>query len=103
MFLPRRATTEPKAKAAALKALELDDHLAEAHEALGAVLFWYEYDWPGAEKEFRRAIELNENLAVAHTTYGWYLTCLGQPQERNRGRRQGDKHWIRSRPNHFRS
>ncbi len=78
VFVPSR-DTEPKAKAAALKALALDDHLAEAHEALGAVLFWYEYDWPGAEKEFRRAIELNENLATAHTIYGWYLTCLGQP------------------------
>jgi adenylate cyclase len=64
-----------------LKALELDDRLAEAHEALGAVLFWYEYDWPGAEKEFRRAIELNENLAMAHTIYGWYLTCLGHPEK----------------------
>ena len=80
VFVPSR-DSEPKAKAAALKALELDDHLAEAHEALGAVLFWYEYDWPGAEKEFRRAIELNENLAGAHTIYGWYLTCLGQPQQ----------------------
>ena len=80
VFVPSR-DTEPKAKAAALKALELDDHLAEAHEALGAVLFWYEYDWPGAEKEFRRAIELNENLAGAHTIYGWYLTCLGQPEK----------------------
>ena len=80
VFVPSR-DTEPKAKAAALKALELDDRLAEAHEALGAVLFWYEYDWPGAEKEFRRAIELNENLALAHTIYGWYLTCLGQPEK----------------------
>ena len=62
VFVPAR-DAEPKAKAAALKALELDDRLAESHEALGAVLFWYEYDWPGAEKEFRRAIELNENLA----------------------------------------
>jgi serine/threonine protein kinase len=80
VFAPSRET-EPKAKAAALKALELDDHLAEAHEALGAVLFWYEYDWPGAEREFRRAIELNDNLALAHTTYGWFLTCLGQPEK----------------------
>jgi eukaryotic-like serine/threonine-protein kinase len=80
VFVPSR-DAEPKAKAAALKALELDDRLAEAHEALGAVLFWYEYDWPGAEKEFRRAIELNENLADAHTMYGWYLTCLGQPEK----------------------
>ena len=80
VFAPSR-DTEPKAKAAAMKALELDDHLAEAHEALAEVLFWYEYDWPGAGKEFRRAIELNENLAVAHTMYGWYLTCLGQAEK----------------------
>jgi TolB-like protein len=80
VFAPSR-DTEPKAKAAALKALELDDHLAEAHAALGAVLFWYDYDWPGAGKEFRRAIQLNENLAVAHTIYGWYLTCLGQAEK----------------------
>jgi serine/threonine protein kinase/Tfp pilus assembly protein PilF len=80
VFVPSR-DSEPKAKAAALKALELDDQLAEAHEALAAVLFWYEFDWPGAEKEFRRAIELNENLAGVHTLYGWYLTCLGQPEK----------------------
>ena len=87
VFVPSR-DAEPKAKAAALKALELDDRLAEAHEALAAVLFWYEYDWPGAEKEFRRAIELNENLAGAHTVYGWYLTCLGHPE---RGIAEGRK------------
>jgi serine/threonine protein kinase/tetratricopeptide (TPR) repeat protein len=80
VFVPSR-DSEPKAKAAALKALELDDHLAGAHEALGAVLFWHEYDWPGAEKEFKRAIELNENLADAHTIYGWYLTCLGRAEK----------------------
>jgi serine/threonine protein kinase/Tfp pilus assembly protein PilF len=79
VFVPSR-DAEPKAKAAALKALELDDHLAESHEALAAVLFWYDYDWPGAEKELRRAIELNPNLAGAHTLYGWYLTCLGRPE-----------------------
>jgi serine/threonine-protein kinase len=79
VFVPSR-DSEPKAKAAALKALELDDHLAESHEALAAVLFWYDYDWPGAEKELRRAIELNPNLAGAHTLYGWYLTCLGRPE-----------------------
>ena len=79
VFVPSR-DAGPKAKAAALKALELDDHLAEAHVALAAVLFWNEYDWPGAEKEFRRAIDLNEKLAGAHTLYGWYLTCLGHPE-----------------------
>ncbi len=80
VFVPAR-DAEPKAKAAALKALQLDDLLAESHEALAAILFWYEYDWPGAEKEFRRAIELNENLAEAHTMYGWYLTSLGQSEK----------------------
>ncbi|HEX5229987.1 MAG TPA: protein kinase [Bryobacteraceae bacterium] len=71
----------PKAKAAALKAVELDDHLAESHEALASVLFWHEYDWAGAEKELRRAIELNPNLAGAHTLYGWLLTCVGRTQQ----------------------
>ena len=80
VFVPAR-DAEQKAKAAALKALELDDRLAESHEALASVLFWYEYDWPGAEKEFRRAIELNENLAAAHSYYGWYLTSLGQSEK----------------------
>jgi Tfp pilus assembly protein PilF len=80
VFVPAR-DAESKAKAAALKALELDDHLAESHEALGAVLFWYDYDWPGAERELRRAIELNQNLAGAHSLYGWYLTSLGQPEK----------------------
>jgi eukaryotic-like serine/threonine-protein kinase len=87
VFVPAR-DAEPKAKAAALKALELDDNLAEAHAALATVLFWYDYDWPGAEREFRRAIELNENLAGAHNVYGWYLTCLGQPE---RGIAEGRK------------
>ncbi len=76
VFFPAR-DAEPKAKAAALKALELDDSLAQAHSALASILFWYDYDWPGAEKELRRAIELNPNLAQAHEYYGWYLTCLG--------------------------
>jgi len=70
----------PKAKAAALKAVELDDGLAEAHAALAAALFWYDYDWAGAEKEFRRALELNPNLASAHDIYGWYLTCMGSEE-----------------------
>jgi serine/threonine protein kinase/Tfp pilus assembly protein PilF len=80
IFVPAR-DAGPRAKAAALKALELDDHLAESHIALAAVLFWYEYDWPGAEKELRRAIELNEKLAGAHNIYGWYLTCLSHPEK----------------------
>jgi tetratricopeptide (TPR) repeat protein len=60
----------PQAKAAALRALELDDSLAEAHTALGWYLNSYEWDRIGAEKEFRRAIELNPNYASAHDWLG---------------------------------
>jgi eukaryotic-like serine/threonine-protein kinase len=76
VFVPAR-DAEPKAKTAALKALELDNGLAESHLALASVLFWYDYDWAGADKEFRRAIELKPNLAGPRETYGWYLTCVG--------------------------
>jgi DNA-binding winged helix-turn-helix (wHTH) protein/TolB-like protein/Flp pilus assembly protein TadD len=63
----------PKARSAALRALELDDGLAEAHASLGYVKHRFEWDWTGAEKEFRRAIELNPEYAAAHQWYGWYL------------------------------
>jgi TolB-like protein/DNA-binding winged helix-turn-helix (wHTH) protein len=65
--------TMPKAKAAAVRALELDSHLAAAHNALAVIAEDYEYDWRTAEKEFRRAIELNPNYATAHQ---WYADCL---------------------------
>jgi tetratricopeptide (TPR) repeat protein len=71
----------PKAKAAASRALELDD-LAEAHSALGAEKADFEYDWQGAEQEFKRAIELNPNYAEAHFRYAWtYLTPVGKSEE----------------------
>ena len=60
----------PQAKAAATRALELDDSLAEAHGALGRYLNYYEWDRVGAEKEFRRAIELNPNYATVHDWLG---------------------------------
>ncbi|HEU5234191.1 MAG TPA: winged helix-turn-helix domain-containing protein [Terriglobales bacterium] len=63
----------PKAKAAALKAIELDDSLAEAHSELGLVKLVYEWDWRGAEQELRRALELNPNSSLAHMHYGRYL------------------------------
>ncbi len=66
----------PKAKMAVLKALELDDTLAEAHDLLAWVLTWYEYDWPAAEPEFQRAIELNPNYAHAHSFYGVFLNSM---------------------------
>jgi TolB-like protein/DNA-binding winged helix-turn-helix (wHTH) protein len=73
---------DPKAKAAASRALELDDDLAEAHAALGAEKADFEYDWQGAEREFKRAIELNPNYADAHYRYAWtYLTPLGKSDQ----------------------
>jgi len=58
----------PKAKAAAMKALELDDTLAEAHAALAYAEF-FDWDWQSAEREFKRAIELNPNSALSHARY----------------------------------
>jgi serine/threonine-protein kinase len=71
----------PKAKAAAQKALSLDDSLAEAHTSLAYCLAFYEWDWPAAEKEYRRALELNPGYATAHHWYGECLTVLGQRQK----------------------
>ena len=71
----------PKARAAAMRALELDETLAEAHTALARVLAVYDWDWAGAEKEFRRAIELNPRYAGAHQWYGGYLEMMGRPDE----------------------
>ena len=71
LYLPPNESF-PKAKAAAMKALELDDTLAEAHAALAyATLF--NWDWVGTEREFKRAIELNPNSAVSHERYRDFL------------------------------
>lgn len=70
-----------KAKAAAIKALELDDTLAEAHASLGGVKTDYEWDFVGAEGELKRAIELNPNYATAHHWYAQYLSEMGRHQE----------------------
>ena len=59
----------PKAKAAARKAVELDDTLAEAHAALAYAVYYADWDWSSAEREFKRAIELNPNSAVSHDRY----------------------------------
>ena len=71
----------PRAKAAALKALELDDTLAEAHAVLAEVKLYYDWDWAGAEQAFQRALQLNPNLAEAHAHYAWYLARLGRLDE----------------------
>ncbi len=63
----------PRAKAAAMKALEIDDGLAEAHTSLAAALVWFDWDWEASEREFKRAIELNPSYSVAHHWYGSVL------------------------------
>ena len=68
----------PKVKAAALKALERDNTLAEAHILLGVTAFWYEWDWAACERELKRAIELEPNNAEAHHQYGFYLAAMGR-------------------------
>jgi DNA-binding winged helix-turn-helix (wHTH) protein/TolB-like protein/Tfp pilus assembly protein PilF len=71
----------PKAKVAATRALAIDEQLAEAHTSLGHVKRDYDWDWPGAEQEFKRAIELNPNYPSAHQWYAVYLSSLGRHQE----------------------
>jgi len=68
----------PKARAAAEKAIALDDSLAEAHASLGMVREAYDWDWIGAELEFKRAIALNPNYATAHQWYGLFLASMGR-------------------------
>jgi len=71
----------PKARAAALRALQLDEGLAEAHASLALVEENYDYDWPAAEKEFRRAIELNPQYASARQWYAEFLSWQGRFDE----------------------
>jgi len=71
----------PKAKAAALKAIEIDGTLAEPHVSLAHVKYYYDRDWPGAEREFKRAIELNPNYPQAHHWYAIYLVWVGRTNE----------------------
>jgi adenylate cyclase len=70
-----------KAKAAAKRALELDDSLAEAHTALAATIYSVEFQWEEAEREFQRAIQLKPNYALAHWQYGWLLIFVGRAEE----------------------
>jgi DNA-binding winged helix-turn-helix (wHTH) protein/TolB-like protein/Flp pilus assembly protein TadD len=70
-----------KAKAAVLRALELDNSLAEAHNALAELKYQYEFDWTGAETEFKRAIELSPNVSYFHLAYVWYLMCQARFDE----------------------
>jgi len=71
----------PRAKEAALKALELDGTLAEAHTSLARIKAEYDWDWSGAESEFQRAIELNPSYATAYQWHGSALATMGRPEE----------------------
>jgi TolB-like protein/DNA-binding winged helix-turn-helix (wHTH) protein len=71
----------PRARDAALKALQLDPSLAEAHAALGMVACHYDYDWPTAEREYKKAFELNPNYASAHQYYALGLMAHGRLAE----------------------
>jgi serine/threonine-protein kinase len=73
--------TMPKAKSALLKALTLDDSLAEAHAWLGEVYLQYEWDWSSAEREIKRAIELKPNSPEAHQFYADYLIVTGSMEQ----------------------
>jgi tetratricopeptide (TPR) repeat protein len=70
-----------RAKTAALRALELDETLAEAHTALARILVVQEWDWQRAGREYQRAIQLNPGYATAHQWYGMYLISLGRLDE----------------------
>ena len=73
--------TLPQAQAAAIKALELDETLAEPHATLAFIHTWYDWDWASAEREAKRAIELNPNWSFGHIAYAQMLSVTGRSQE----------------------
>jgi len=87
-YLPMALTSDapshevmPKAKAAAQRAVEIDDTLAEAHAILGLIIFWYDWDWQAAEKEYRRALKLDPNSAEARFGYAHLLSNIARHEE----------------------
>jgi TolB-like protein/DNA-binding winged helix-turn-helix (wHTH) protein/Tfp pilus assembly protein PilF len=75
------AVTLELGKQSAMKALQLDDNLAETHVSLGAIRFLYDWDWPQAEKEFTQAVKLNPNSSDAHLWRGVFLAQMGRSDE----------------------
>ena len=78
---PPLAETMSKAREAAQKALSLDNDLSEAHAALGSILFIYDFDFAGGEREYKLAIRLNPNQATVHEGYAGLLIALGRHEE----------------------
>lgn len=70
-----------KARVSALRALEIDDELAEAHASCASITKLYDWDWPKAEREYRRCLELDSNNALARRGYGGYLSALGRTED----------------------
>jgi tetratricopeptide (TPR) repeat protein len=71
----------PRARAAATRAIELDSELADAHVTLGLVKLFWEWDWPGAEREIKKALNLNPKLSLAHSMHGLFLSTCGRFEE----------------------
>jgi tetratricopeptide (TPR) repeat protein len=79
-ILPKKEVS-PKAREAALKALEMDSELSEAYTSLAWIKMDYDWDWEGAEREFKRAIELNPGYATARLWYSWMLLTMARFDE----------------------
>lgn len=86
-YFERPKDIMPKSKEAAEKALKIDDTLADAHAALGWVKWVYDWDWPGAEREFQRAIQLKPGQRIIHGMYANYLDSMGRFEEAFRERK----------------
>ncbi len=78
-ILPKEAFS--KAKVAVMKALDIDETLAEAHSALGFIRTYYEWDWEAAETEFKRAVQIKPSYVTAHHWYAEYLSAMGRHEE----------------------
>ena len=81
----------PKAKEAALKAIQMDDRLAEGHSSLAAVLYSYDWDWDPANREFQRALELSPNNAAIRYIYARYLTSMTRLDDAQRQIRRAEE------------
>jgi len=79
--LRSRKEANDKAKAAARRAVELDETMAEAHTSLGLIAMNCDWDWPASEKEYKRALELNPNYPTAHHWYAEYLNAVGRTDQ----------------------
>jgi len=85
----RPSDAYPKAKLTVLKALSLDDTLAEAHASFGAITMFYDMDWASAEREYKRAIELDPDYEGTYEVYSYLLCALGRPDEAIEKARRG--------------